>query len=151
MSSGRSGRPEKLRGNKDPNTEDAREGSQWERYSGSEASVEGEGEEDEDVQEFLPIKWGQEAPEIRYGQLDQILESISALALSVTILQFQADREQQLPQQGTRSAVLLRRAPKQARLAVQTVIRRQGTPTFPPAPSHTLGNPSFPPTPTQAH
>ena len=94
MFSSRSGRPETLGGDEYTNTEYAREGSQWERYSGSEASAEVEGEEDEDDQEFLAGKGGQEAPETGSRLLDHILESISALASSVTILQVQADREQ---------------------------------------------------------
>ena len=41
-------------------------------------------------------------------QLDQILESISALALFVDIFQVQADREQRLPPQRKRPAAPLR-------------------------------------------
>ena len=113
MFSGRSERPETLGGDKDPNAEDAKEGShpQWERYSGLEASVEGEVEEDKDVQEFPAGEGGQEAPEIGSGQINQILESISALASSINLLQVQADREQRLPQKRTRPADPLRRAP----------------------------------------
>ena len=52
MFSGRSGCPERLGGYEDPNAEDAKEGSQWEKYSGSESSDEVEGEDYKDIQEL---------------------------------------------------------------------------------------------------
>ena len=73
---------------------------------------------------FSADEAGQEAPGAGSGQLDQIMESISALASSVAILQFQADREQRLPHKGASKADTLRRA--------QT---RQARVIFPPDPT----------------
>ena len=87
--------------------------SQWEKHPVSEASAK-EKEEEDDVQEFSDDKAGQEAPGPGYGQLDQILEIISALAFSVALLQVQLDRERWLTQQSMRHGPLLRRAPTQA-------------------------------------
>ena len=115
-----------------------------------EASDEGEGEEEEYDQESPFGKGGQEAPETESGQLDQILESISDMASYVTLLQVQADRDRQMPQNRTRPEAPLRRAPTQARQAGHTRTRIQGTPTFPPVPSQNTRTPAFPPAPTQA-
>ena len=68
-------------------------GGGWKRHPGSEASSEEEEEEEEDVQELLVDKAGQEVPGEGSGQIDQILESIIALASSFTLLQVQVHRK----------------------------------------------------------
>ena len=59
-------------------------------------------------QEFLSNQAGQEEPGTGSSQIDQILESISTMASSVSILQVQSDREPRLPQQRMRHMALLR-------------------------------------------
>ena len=78
--SGKAGRPETIRGNKEPITFEAEGTEPRERYSVFEDSV--GREEDKDVQEFLEGKGGKETPGIGTGQIKQILESISDLASS---------------------------------------------------------------------
>ena len=80
---------------------------------------EGYEEEDEegDAQDFPEEEAGQETPSAGSGQLDQILESISALVSSVALLQVQSDRERLLPQRGAQEAAALRRALTQAHQA----------------------------------
>ena len=86
MFSGRSGRPETIGGDEDPNEADSEGGYQWESHPSSESSAKEEEEKDKDVQELSADESGQGAPETGSGQLDQILESISNLASSVAIL-----------------------------------------------------------------
>ena len=74
ISTGRAGRPKKIDGGRDdPMVED------WEEGTGSEDGANKEEEEEEDIQEFPAGKAGQEKLGAGSGQLDQILESISAL------------------------------------------------------------------------
>ena len=88
---------------------------------------------------------------MRTGQLDQILESISALALSFAILQVQADREQRLPPQSTPPTAPIRQVPTQACQAGPAgTPRSQGNPTSHPAPIQTVSVPALPPAPTQS-
>ena len=70
-------------------TEEAEEADPWENYSGSKDSTEGgEGENgDEAEQDFPEVAGGQEVPGPGTVDLYRILESISALALSVALLQ----------------------------------------------------------------
>ena len=96
------GRPDTIKGGEEP------EADKWERHSGSESSAKEREEEEEDVQEFSADKAGQEAPRSGSGWLNQILESISALASSVSLLQVQVDRELRLPQHMMRKADPLR-------------------------------------------
>ena len=49
------------------------------------------------MQELPEDEVVQETPGTGSGQMDQILENISALASSIALLQVQADREQRLP------------------------------------------------------
>ena len=86
------------------------------------------------------------APGSGSGQLDQILDSISALVSSVVLLKFQADIEQRLPHQRMRHAAPLRRVPTQALQSGTTGTRNQGANTFSTAPS-----PAFTTAPSQAH
>ena len=99
---------------------------------------------------------GQEVPGAGSGQIDQILESIIALASSFTLLQVQVDRKNWLPQQMMRYAALIRQAPTQACQAGTTGIRQQGAiksppasaPAIPTAPAQARGTPTFQSTPT---
>ena len=100
----------------------------WDEGTGSEAGSNKEEEEEEDIQEFPAGKAGQEKLGAGSGQLDQILDSISALTSSVALLQVQADIEQQLPQQGARKATTPRQAPMQARQADTTGKRQARIP-----------------------
>ena len=62
------------------------EAKELESHPSSEASAKEEGEEEEVDQEFSADEASQEAPGTGSGQLDQILESISALASSIALL-----------------------------------------------------------------
>ena len=77
MFTGLVGRPMMIKGGEERDADAYEWGAQWERHPISEASV--EQEEEEDDQEILADDAGQEAPGAGYSQLDQILESISAL------------------------------------------------------------------------
>ena len=93
MFSGRVGRPLTIRGGEEPNMAGDKGGFQWERYPGSEASAKEEDYEEEDGEEFLADKAGKDAPGTGSGHIEQILESISALASSIALLKVQANRE----------------------------------------------------------
>ena len=140
---GQVGRPDSIEGGGEPDTDAYEGGYQCESHPGSEASAEEEEEEEEDGQELLADEVGQEASGTGSGHIDQTLESISALASSVTLLQVQADREQRLPQQRTRHAAPLRRALTQACQVGTAGTRKQVATTFPPAQA-----PTFPTAPT---
>ena len=146
----RAGRPDTIRGKKYPSTIKPKRAGPWDHYSGSEDSAEGREEGDKEGQEFSEVEGGKETPGMGTGKLDHIIESINALALSVSLLQVQADRERRLPPQRTRPAAHLRQVHPQAiKVGLTGTPRRQENPTFPPALIQTLGNPTFPPTPIQ--
>ena len=106
MFTGRAGRPDIIDGGGDkPKVVN------WEGRTISESKANEEEEEEEYIQELPEYKAGKKAPGVGSGQLDQIMNSISALAPSVSLLQVQVDRERQLPQQGARKAATLRQAP----------------------------------------
>ena len=79
MFNGWVGHPETIKRGKEPNTDAYKRESQWKRHPGSEASAEEE-EGEGDGQELLADEAGQEVPGTGSGQIDQILESINALA-----------------------------------------------------------------------
>ena len=87
MFTGQAGRPNTIDGEGDELMID-----DWEGRSGSEAEACEEEEEEGGTQEFPKDESGQEMPSAGSGQLDQILEIISALASSAALLQVQADR-----------------------------------------------------------
>ena len=157
ISTGRLGRPERIKGGEETKTDPYKGGSQWERHPVSEASDEEEDKE-HDVQEFSDDEAGQEAPGPGSGQLNQILEIISALASSVALLKVQLDRERWLTQQSMRHGPPLRRAPTQACQSGTTGTRPQQaitfptapSPAFPTAPAQARGTPNFQPAPTLA-
>ena len=86
------------------------------------------------MQELPSDEAGQETPGTGSSQINQILESINALASSVAPLHVQADIERRLPQQGARKAATLRRAPTQARRA-DTIGTRKTRGILTPAPT----------------
>ena len=117
MSNRRAGRPDTVGGGEEEEEAaiDDREG-----ISGSGAEVYEEEDEDGYLQEFINEVAGQETRSAGSGQIDQILDSISALASSVALLQVQADQERRLPQQGAKKGAALRRAPTHPRQAGTT-------------------------------
>ena len=106
MLTGWAGRPNTVGGGGEEATID-----DWEGRSGSGAEVYKEEDEEGDLQEFPEEEAGKETPSAGSGQLDQILESISAQASSVAFLQVQADRELRMTQRGVQKVAALRRAP----------------------------------------
>ena len=132
MFTGRAGRPGTTNGGGDEPTVD-----DWEGRTGSEAESIEEEEGEENTKELPEYEAGQENPSAGSGQLDLILESISALASSVALLQVQGDRERRIPQQGARRAATLRRELTQFRQAGATR-KRQTTGIFPPAPTRAV-------------
>ena len=86
MFSGRVGRPDTIGGNDGTSAVEAKGADPWEQYSGSEDGAGVGVEENKDDQKLPEFKWGKETPGMGNGKLDQILESISALASSVALL-----------------------------------------------------------------
>ena len=82
----RVGRPETIGGGEEPDVADNKEVSQWKLHPGSEASDKEEEEEEEYGQELSYNEAGQEALGSGSGQLNQIIEGISALASSIALL-----------------------------------------------------------------
>ena len=102
--------------------------------------------------------WAKEAPGPGSGQLNQILEIVSALASSVAILKFQLDREQWLTKQSMRHGPPHTQAPTQAcqsgtngtRLKQAITFPIAPSPAFPTAPAQARGTPNFQPAPILA-
>ena len=136
MFTSRAGRPNTVGGGGDKATID-----DWEGRSGSESNSYKEEDEEEDPQEFIEEEAGQEIPSAGSGQLDQILERISALASAVALLQVQADQKRRLPQQGAQKSATLRRAPTGTPIT-RGAFPPTSTPAIPTAPTQT-----FQPTP----
>ena len=88
-------------------------------YSGPKDSAEDDEVEEEEYveQDFHDEEGGKDAPGPGNFDLDRILAIISALALSVALLQVQKYKKQQMPPQRTRSTELLWKHPTQTRQA----------------------------------